>query len=119
MLKRDPLDEIKEAFKLIANDKTKTITFRDLKYAAEKVGADIPDRDLRSMIEEFDGKGHGKCKNKMFHGNEKLNKIYSHLTCNGVCTTHIKNKSLPNLIIWSIVSVDEEDFINLITGDIF
>ncbi|KAK6635537.1 hypothetical protein RUM44_000789 [Polyplax serrata] len=57
MLKRDPLDEIKEAFKLIANDKTKTITFRDLKYAAEKVGADIPDRDLRSMIEEFDGIG--------------------------------------------------------------
>lgn len=64
MLKRDPLDEIREAFKLIANDKTNTITFRDLKFAAEKVGADIPDRDLRSMIEEFDTKGDGKCKRR-------------------------------------------------------
>lgn len=62
MLKRDPLDEIKEAFKLLANDKTNTITFRDLKHAADKVGADIPDRELRSMIEEFDTKGEGKRK---------------------------------------------------------
>lgn len=62
LLKRDPVEEIKEAFKLLANEKTNTITFRDLKHAAEKIGADIPDSDLKSMIEEFDTKGEGKCK---------------------------------------------------------
>lgn len=62
MVKRDPMDEVKEAFKLIANDKTNTITYRDLKHATEKINADIPDRDLRSMIEEFDTKGDGKRK---------------------------------------------------------
>lgn len=56
------MDEVKEAFKLIANERTHTITFRDLKRAADKVGADIPDKELKSMIQEFDTKGEGKRK---------------------------------------------------------
>lgn len=62
MKKRDPVEEVREAFRLIANDKTNAISYRDLKYAADRVGADISDRDLRSMIEEFDTKGEGRSK---------------------------------------------------------
>lgn len=72
LLKRDPLDEIKEAFKLIANEKTSAITFRDLKRAADKVGADIPDRELKSMIQEFDTKGEGKSKTDVMSKNFRL-----------------------------------------------
>lgn len=54
ILQRDPLDEVRRAFKLFDVDKTGKVGFSDLKRVAQELGENLDDDELRAMIEEFD-----------------------------------------------------------------
>lgn len=51
---RDPLEEIKLAFKLFDEDNSGYITKDKLKRVAIHLGEDLNDEELKSMIDEFD-----------------------------------------------------------------
>ncbi|KAI5962148.1 CDC31 [Candida pseudojiufengensis] len=54
IVKRDPLDEIRRAFKLFDVDGTGKISVRNLRKISKDVGENLSDEDLQAMIDEFD-----------------------------------------------------------------
>ncbi|KAI8893504.1 hypothetical protein BC833DRAFT_661602 [Globomyces pollinis-pini] len=54
ILDRDPIEEMKKAFKLFDDDQTGKITLRNLRRVAKEIGENMDDEELQAMIDEFD-----------------------------------------------------------------
>ena len=59
MAERDPLEEIKKAFRLFDSEEKGKITFNDLKRVAKELGENMSDDELQEMIDEADRDGDG------------------------------------------------------------
>ena len=66
ILSRDPIQEIKKAFKLFDDDNTGKISLRNLKRVAKEIGEDMDDEELQAMISEFDLDQDGEIDEKEF-----------------------------------------------------
>lgn len=66
IMDRDPMDEIRRAFKLFDEDGTGRISFKNLKKVAQELGETLSDNELRAMIDEFDLDGDGEIDEEEF-----------------------------------------------------
>ncbi|ODV92458.1 hypothetical protein CANCADRAFT_23784 [Tortispora caseinolytica NRRL Y-17796] len=54
LLARDPIEDVKRAFKLFDQDGKGKISFQNLKKVSEELGEKLDDEELQAMIDEFD-----------------------------------------------------------------
>lgn len=66
MINRDPLEEIRRAFRLFDDDNTGKISFKNLRRVAKELGENLTDQELRAMIDEFDIDGDGEINEEEF-----------------------------------------------------
>lgn len=66
VLERDPIEEIKKAFKLFDDDNTGKISIKNLRRVAKELGEEIDDDELQAMIDEFDLDADGEINEQEF-----------------------------------------------------
>ncbi len=66
ILQRDPVEMVKQAFKLFDSDHSGKIGFSDLRKVAEELGEVVDEDELRAMLDEFDLDGDGEIDEKEF-----------------------------------------------------
>merc|ERR1711998_164101 len=59
MSDKDPVEEVKKAFKMYDDDDTGKITFKNLQRIAKELGESLSDADLQDVIDECDRDGDG------------------------------------------------------------
>lgn len=59
MRERDPVEEMKKAFRLFIDDNSDKITLKHLKKVARDLGENMTDEELQEMIDEADRDGDG------------------------------------------------------------
>lgn len=59
MAKRDPLEELRRAFRLFDVDEKGVITLDDLKRVTQEIGQPLEEGEMSAMIQEFDSNGKG------------------------------------------------------------
>jgi centrin-3 len=65
---RDPREELLKTFALFDKGGKGLITTEDLKSVVKELGEDVPDAELRSMIDQFDVEGKGGVTREEFLG---------------------------------------------------
>lgn len=59
-MERDPVEEMKKAFRLICEDNHDKITLKSLQKVAKELGENMTVEELNEMIEEADRDGDGE-----------------------------------------------------------
>ncbi|KAF8890570.1 Ca2+-binding EF-hand protein [Mucidula mucida] len=67
ILARDPMDDLRRAFKLFDDDNTGKISLRNLRRVAKEIGDRLEDDELQAMIEEFDLDQDGEISEQEFY----------------------------------------------------
>jgi len=66
MAERDPLEEIRKAFKLFDDDDSNFISLKNLRRVAKELGETMTDDELQEMIDEADRDGDGQISEEEF-----------------------------------------------------
>ena len=66
MQERDPIEEMRQAFRLFIDDESDRISLRHLKRVAKELGENMNDEELQEMIDEADRDGDGEISEEDF-----------------------------------------------------
>merc|ERR1712072_329827 len=75
ILNKDPKDDLLKAFKIFDDDKTGTISFKNLKRVATELGERMTDEELMEVIAESDKDGDGELNEEEFLNVMKKNNL--------------------------------------------
>ena len=66
MQERDPIEEMRKAFRLFIDDDSNKISLRHLRRVAKDLGENMTDEELQEMIDEADRDGDGEISEEDF-----------------------------------------------------